>query len=707
MMGAAEFGEFVSSLGFAAPSRIEPGQWARFSVKPGEPSNRDGSAKLFPDCEGGIVWDHCSGESWTWQAKRANPRTEAENTAWREKCERSKREAQEEREREAKRTAERARDLWKAAVPADDNHGYLLAKGVKAHGLKLYRGPLALNGMRCDGALIIPARNAAGEIQTLSFVSIEGEKRYLNGPKPSGCYYSIGKPEGAICIAEGYATAASIHEATGLAVAVAFDCQNLEPTARAIQGKVQNARIILAADNDVKESGSNPGIEAATKAAQAVGGSLAIPEMDGAKCDFNDLAQTCGADAVRRVIESASPTRVSTPQPVAANQSRAFLAGRNDESASVRITRGDAVEIRAVEWVWQWFLPGGKLVLIGGAPGTGKTTLAIALTSTMTTGSHWPDGTRAETGDVLIWSGEDSVNDTLAARFKASGANMSRVHFVMGVDTDKGGRPFDPSRDFPELVSRAKEIPKLRAIIVDPIVMAVSGDSHKNAETRRGLQPLVDFAEQTGAVLLGITHFSKGTQGREPIERITGSIAFGAVARLVLVAVKVDEANGGGRVLVRSKSNLGPDGGGFKYELEQVDIAPGVSTSRIKWGPPIEGNARDILASAEVVADTADKEEAQGATEWLEATLRDAGGEMSKAEVIRRGIAAGFSERTLQRARGRIRATAEIDGFGADKRSTWKLPIHATEPSIVPIVPAEIGGTHGTNGGTNGNAEVF
>lgn len=285
---------------------------------------------------------------------------------------------------------------------------------------------------------------------------------------------------------------------------------------------------------------------------------------------------------------------------------------------------------------------------------------------------------------------------------------MSRVHFVMGVDTERGGRPFDPAQDFPRLVDVAANIPSLRLIIVDPIVMAVAGDSHKNAETRRGLQPLVDFAEQSGAVVLGITHFSKGTQGREPIERITGSLAFAAVARLVLVAAKVEESNGGGRILVRSKSNLGPDGGGFKYGLEQVDLEPGMPASRVTWGESIDGTARDILAIAEVVPDTGDHAETQGAAEWLRDLL--APGELLKTEVMRRAAEAGFAERTVHHARKRIGAVAEVTGFGKDKRSVWRLgppAIRATDPPFVPIVPVNLSGTDGTNGGTDGDSEVF
>jgi len=193
---------------------------------------------------------------------------------------------------------------------------------------------------------------------------------------------------------------------------------------------------------------------------------------------------------------------------------------------------------------------------LAGAPGTGKTTLALGLGATITVGGRWPDGTRAPVGDVLIWSGEDAPADTLAPRLLATGGDMARVHFVGDVRQGVEVVPFDPARHFPTLALAASRLPELRLVIVDPIVSAVAGDSHKNAEVRRGLQPLVDFAEQTGCALLGVTHFTKFTQGKEPLERLTGSLGFGAVARIVLGTAKLKDEDGGGRVLVRVKNNL-------------------------------------------------------------------------------------------------------------------------------------------------------
>src|SRR4029434_4932016 len=194
--------------------------------------------------------------------------------------------------------------------------------------------------------------------------------------------------------------------------------------------------------------------------------------------------------------------------------------------------------------------------------GTAKTTIALDFAAIVSSGGLWPDGTRAEAGNVLIWSGEDDAEDVLASRLEAMGADMTRLFFVGPVRRGMESASFDPASDLPALERKAETIGGARLLIVDPVVSAVAGDSHKNAETRRSLQPLVNLAQRLDCAALGITHFSKGTGGREPIERITGSLAFGALARVVLVAFKQleDRPDGGpARMLVRAKSNISPD----------------------------------------------------------------------------------------------------------------------------------------------------
>jgi putative DNA primase/helicase len=267
--------------------------------------------------------------------------------------------------------------------------------------------------------------------------------------------------------------------------------------------------------------------------------------------------------------------------------------------------------------------------VLGGAPGTGKTTISMALAATVTTGGRWPDGSRSPVGNVVIWSGEDDPADTLVPRLALSGADLSRVYFIADVFDGDGRRSFDPARDMEPLRRKLAEIGDVRLLIVDPIVSAVMGDSHKNAEVRRSLQPLVDLAAFMRCALLGITHFSKGTGGRDPVERLTGSLAFGALARVVMVAAKHQEEGEDGRTVrlfIRAKSNIGPDDGGFEYDLHQGELKthPGIFASSVLWGDAVEGAARELLATADATGDDGEGGTLNDARRFLSDLLADA-----------------------------------------------------------------------------------
>ena len=196
---------------------------------------------------------------------------------------------------------------------------------------------------------------------------------------------------------------------------------------------------------------------------------------------------------------------------------------------AVILTRADSVKISPIGWLWSGWLARGKLHLIAGSPGTGKTTIALVAAATLTRGGTWPDGTRAPVGTVVVWSGEDDPADTLAPRLSAAAADMSKVHLIEGAIIDGQRVPFDPARDLPALDAALTGLQDVALIVVDPIVSAVAGDNHRNNEVRRGLQPLVDLGASLGAAVLGVTHLSKGTAGRDPLERVTGSLAYGAL----------------------------------------------------------------------------------------------------------------------------------------------------------------------------------
>jgi putative DNA primase/helicase len=338
---------------------------------------------------------------------------------------------------------------------------------------------------------------------------------------------------------------------------------------------------------------------------------------------------------------------------------------------AVRLLRGDAVPLVPVQWAWPGFLPAGMLTLLGGAPGCGKTTIALDLAATITTGGRWPDGTPCTApGDVLVWSGEDPHAVT-ASRLVASGADMGRVFMIDGV-TGCEGEGFDPGRHMELLEATARKLAAPRLLILDPIVSAVTGDGHKSNDVRRSLQPVVDLAHRLGCAVLGITHFSKGTGGRDPVERITGSLAFAALARVVLVAAKVkrDEDDEPRRVLVRAKSNIGPDDGGFAYALERIEAAPGVEGQRVLWLEALAGTAREVLAEAE--ADPSDDADSASDVEaFIRACL--ANGPLPAKAFRADAEGAGYQWHTVQRTAKRMGAESRKDGM----HGGWRWGFHA------------------------------
>lgn len=305
------FRDAIRSSGLTPPDTIEPGRFLRFPGNGKANGNTAGWCMLFPDGRGGIFGDFATGYVETWQAKHDRPLSLVEREAYRRNVEATKIAAKAEREREHADAAHRAAERWQAAKPADPAHPYLVAKGVKPYGIRQ-------EGNR----LVIPVRDASGELHSVQFIGPDGGKKFLPGGRVAGCYFAIGKPSGTLCIAEGYATGASLHEVAGHAVAVAFNAGNLEPAAVALRAKYPELGIIICADDDYRTEG-NPGITKATKAALAVGGLLAIPDFGDDRpddaSDFNDLRRHAGAEAVARCVANARKPDVSERRPVAPN----------------------------------------------------------------------------------------------------------------------------------------------------------------------------------------------------------------------------------------------------------------------------------------------------------------------------------------------------------------------------------------------------
>ena len=221
--------------------------------------------------------------------------------------------------------AVRAARFWAAAGPAPGDHPYVVRKQV---------APL---GLRCDarGHLLVPLQDADGRLHSLETIAPDGAKRFLAGGAKRGHFCVIGMdpapmsdPFGPILICEGWATGASLAMATGHTVIAAMDAGNLLPVAGALRARFPDADLILVADNDVKpDRDTNPGVDAARKAALAVGARIAIPTSPG---DANDLFCAEGPEAVVALIAGAAripPPPPTYPAPVLTpDEARASLA---------------------------------------------------------------------------------------------------------------------------------------------------------------------------------------------------------------------------------------------------------------------------------------------------------------------------------------------------------------------------------------------
>jgi putative DNA primase/helicase len=222
-----EFIETIRAAGLAPPNTIVPEKLYRFPGADKRSGNSAGWCKLFADGLGGVYGDFSQDFSASWQATRLTPISAAQRMAFNRQIAESKATADAERKARQSNAAMKATAIWRNALPAKDHHPYLLRKGITAHGARLY-----------NGALVIPMREGTA-LHSLQFIGEDGTKRFLTDGRIKGCYFSIGstKDKPAICIAEGFATGATIHEATGYPVAVAFNAGNLKAVATAMRAK--------------------------------------------------------------------------------------------------------------------------------------------------------------------------------------------------------------------------------------------------------------------------------------------------------------------------------------------------------------------------------------------------------------------------------------------------------------------------------------
>jgi len=336
------------------------------------------------------------------------------------------------------------------------------------------------------------------------------------------------------------------------------------------------------------------------------------------------------------------------------------------------IIRLSDVKPEPIRWLWQGRIALGKLSMIAGDPGLGKSLLTVELAAHVSKGKPWPvDNSDCPRGEVLLLSAEDDLADTIRPRMDAAGGDASRVYVLPMVTTiNSDGKE---SKRVPSLVDDVERIgamikahPDIRLLTIDPISAYLAGvDSHKNTDMRAVLSPWADLASRYRVAIVCISHLNKG-QG-SAMYRTAGSIAFMAAARAAF-SVSKDKDDELRRLVLPVKNNLGPDEGGLAYRVGTENGVP-----RIEWEP----EAVHITAEDALSPDHGEHSERQDAAQWLREILKDDSLASKTVEKMTRD--AGYKWRTVQRA-GKECSDIEIKrvGFGKGSRVMWTY-IHATE----------------------------
>jgi len=364
------------------------------------------------------------------------------------------------------------------------------------------------------------------------------------------------------------------------------------------------------------------------------------------------------------------------------------------------------VDRELVRWLWPGRIPRGKVTVLDGDPGTGKSTLTLTIAAKVTTGSPFPDGARPERGDVILLSAEDDIGDTIRPRLEAAGADLARCWVLPDVhpEVEPGKRLKEPPpprppelpADLPLLENLVKS--KVAAlVIIDPIAAFLSGavDMHRDQDVRRALAPMVYMAARTGTAVVIVRHMNKG-QGTA-LYRGSGSIGIVGAARSGLL-VAPDPDDDSRRILASSKSNLAKEPDALAYRIVE-DERYGVA--RVVWDGTSRHRANDL------VRPRVDEDEAPALAEAvrvLKEILADA--PLSAGNVKKLAAQAGVAERTLHRARQALGVTTRRQGFGQGAVYVWAMPADPPDPMAQ--------GTHGMDamdatwqGVVEGGAHLF
>lgn len=359
-------------------------------------------------------------------------------------------------------------------------------------------------------------------------------------------------------------------------------------------------------------------------------------------------------DSAPQSVESNANSPTVAPLETVGALRRANLVPMRDVSPSI------------VQWLWVNRIPYGKITVLDGDPGTGKSLITLDIAARVSKYDKMPDGTlgdRYDTLNVLLISYEDDLSDTIRPRLEAAHADLDRVSVLNSISEVNGSaRPVELPGDIPLIKEIVRES-NTGLVVIDPLMAALASqvDSHRDQDIRRALAPLKELAEETGAAVLMVRHLNKGTS-TNAVHRGGGSIGIIGAARAGLMAVKhpEDETK---RILSVAKMNVGREAPSLIYRIEEGPSGH----PHVVWEGETSLTANEALRA---LSGNATLTETERARDFLKTFLGD--GPRPHAEVVHEARSRGISERTLERAKVGL-ADSVKRGFANQGGWCWQL----------------------------------
>ena len=370
----------------------------------------------------------------------------------------------------------------------------------------------------------------------------------------------------------------------------------------------QITSVFLCLDND------QPGNEACEKLAEEIPDGYSIIRLKPSRKDWNEILCDKSADRKKAIIETVT---MKAPEEL------------------VPMLCYEDIEQTSVEWLWFPYLPFGKLTIIQGNPGEGKTYFAMMLTAACTNRKTFPNMEEIEPFNVIYQTAEDGMGDTIKPRLVEAGADLSRV---MVIDDTEEALTLSDDR-----IEKAIRQNQVRLLIIDPVQAFIGADVDMNRanEVRPVFRKLGMIAEKTGCAIVLIGHLNKSS-GTQSTYRGLGSIDIMAAVRSLLFIGKVKK-DPTTRVLIHEKSSLAPPGETMAFKLGDEE--------GFRWVGAYEISADDLLDGKE---GKPTETKLQRGTKLIYELLAD-GNAVTIRELDEKAKSQGISQRTMREARSRMK----------------------------------------------------